>query len=42
MPKTKTIIPDKLIGTKPPLWKTAINDKDAILYALGVGFSRGK
>lgn len=41
MSKPAKIQAEKLIGTKftPP--PTTITDKDAIIYALGIGFSRG-
>lgn len=42
MIKPKTIQPDQLIGSKPPSTKTKVDDKDAILYALSIGFSKGK
>jgi hypothetical protein len=39
MPKPAKIEAEKLIGTKVPAYKTNVTDKDALLYALGVGFS---
>ena len=35
------IIPEKLIGYKSKEAKNTFTDKDCILYALGIGFSRG-
>ncbi len=42
MIKPKSIQPDQLIGSKPASSKTKVDDKDAILYALSIGFSKGK
>lgn len=42
MGKADKIIPDKIIGLKPPLTRASISEKDSIIYALGIGFSRGK
>ena len=39
MPKPAKIEAEKLIGTKVPAYKTNVTDKDALLYALGIGFS---
>lgn len=41
MPKPKILEPEKLIGTTVTYPSTIVNDKDAILYALGIGFSTG-
>lgn len=41
MPKPEKIIAEKLIGYKVPPYKTMIDDRDALLYALGIGFSLG-
>ncbi len=42
MGKADKIVPDKIIGLKPPLTRASISEKDSIIYALGIGFSRGK
>jgi hypothetical protein len=42
MSKPSKIIVDKVIGIKPEATRTSITEKDAILYALGIGFSQGK
>lgn len=41
MPKPQKIEAEKLIGYKEPPYKTKVTEYDAILYALGIGFSRG-
>lgn len=41
MSKPTKVNAEKLIGEKKPSYKTSFTDKDAILYALGIGFSRG-
>lgn len=41
MSRPAMIIPEKTIGTKTPPTKTSFTDKDAIIYALGIGFSQG-
>lgn len=42
MGKADKIIPQKIISMKPPLTRGSISEKDSIIYALGIGFSRGK
>lgn len=42
MGKADKIIPEKIIGIKPPLTRASISEKDSIIYSLGIGFSRGK
>lgn len=39
--KPKSIVVDKVIGIKPETSKTSITEKDAILYAIGIGFNQG-
>ena len=41
MQRPKKIEAEKVIGTKFERKKFTLTDKDAILYALGIGFSQG-
>ena len=41
MSKPEKIIPEKAIGTKSDPATSTINDRDSIVYALGIGFSQG-
>lgn len=41
MPKTEKIVPEKLIGSKVPVYRTSCSEYDALRYALGIGFSMG-
>jgi hypothetical protein len=41
MQKPEQINSDKLIGTKLNFNTASITDKDAIIYAMGIGFSIG-
>lgn len=39
--KSDKIVADKLIGTPCETEERTFTDRDSILYALGIGFSRG-
>lgn len=39
--KSSKIEAEKVIGTKCEPTVTSFNDRDSIIYALGIGFSRG-
>ena len=41
MIKPQQIIPDKVIGSKGVGSKKTLNDKDSIIYSLGIGFNQG-
>lgn len=41
MPKPEKIQAEKLIGGKSEEIKNCHSEKDCIIYALGIGFSRG-
>ena len=41
MSKPKHFLPDKIIGTKNEPVTFDVTDRDAIIYALGIGFSQG-
>lgn len=40
MPKTKQVIPEKCLGYKMGSADAEITARDAIVYALGVGYSK--
>jgi hypothetical protein len=37
---TKTLVPQKLIKCEAAVTETVNNDRDCIIYALGIGFSK--
>ena len=41
MSKPEKIVAEKAIGSKGPTSKITLNDRDSIIYALGIGFSQG-
>jgi len=41
MSKPEKVVCDKLIGSKIQIGDITLEDKDAMLYALGIGFNMG-